>query len=361
MAFAIAADKTQVQSHDNNWQVAWVNRARIIYQLGEEKIAAKVLVIGDSISHANPAHRWVRTGSGRTAEDLSIIQLTHMDTWDYTSNTNAAHNSGGYLAGADTSPARGMIAASGITTEEILNGAGNGGAAMPSVVSSMAAARGAISDGVSYTANIHIDTLVAAFSDAQFAFVMLGTNDISNGRSAAEIITDLQTIIAKLEAAKIAVVLCTVPPRVDTPSNEVATANLNMQIRTLAQQLSVALLDVEFEHLLRDEDSSDLLGVDGIHPTAVNGSVTPGSDPYAPDGNAAAHSTGSNAAKSGYLLHAWLRTQKLKEIQQEIVDGGPPGGEFTIPVLPKGYYFLLLGLFLGIFQVVSQKCRQAVR
>jgi len=339
-------DKSHVQSHDDSWQLAWVNRARTIFLAGVSKTQGKVLIVGDSISHANPAHRWARSGSGRTAEDLAIIQAWHLDTWDAGSYTNADHNSGGYLAGADTSGQRGMTASSGITTQEMLNGNNNGGADMPAVTSNMSTARTTIADGSSYTGNIHIDTLATAFADAQFAFLMLGTNDVSQSRATASLIADLQTLIAKLEAENIVVVLCTVAPRTDTAPRTLATEELNDAIRLLAQQQDLALLDIEAEHLLRDPASTNLLSADGVHPIANNGGVTPGSDPYAPDGDPVTHTTGGNAEQSGYLLHSWLRVQKIKELQEEVVEGGLPENKLNIQVLPPGAYSALLFMLL---------------
>jgi len=339
-------DKLQAQSHDDAWQASWVDRARVLYLSRFSGVNGKVLIVGDSISHANPAHRWPRTGSGRTAEDLIAIQTHHLDEWDTGSDSNAGHSSGGYLAGADTSSQRGMSASSGITTFEMLSGSDNGGADMPAVTSSMIAARTVIADGTSYTGNIHIDTLAAAFADAEFAFLMLGTNDISRGRSISAIITDLQLLVSKLEAESIVVILCTVAPRTDTAARATATEELNAAIRQLAQQLEVPLLDIETEHLLRDPLSSSLLSADGIHPSASNGDVTPASNPYDPGGDLATHTTGLNATQSGYLLHAWLRVQKLKEIQEEVVEGGLPENLLTVQALPLPVYGLLLFLLL---------------
>lgn len=350
-----APDKSHAQSHDDGWQLAWVNRARTIFLAGVSKTPGKVLIVGDSISHANPAHRWPRSGSGRTTEDLAIIQAWYLDTWDTGSDTNANHNSGGYLAGADTSGQRAMTASSGITTLEMLTGSNNGGTDMPAVTGDLSTARTTIADGSTYIGNIHIDTLVTAFADAEFAFLMLGTNDVSQSRATANIVADLQTLIAKLETGNIVVVLCTVAPRTDSAARTLATEALNDAIRTLAQAQDLALLDIEAEHLLRDPTSANLLSPDGIHPIANNGEVTPGSDPYAPDGDPVTHTTGSNATQSGYLLHSWLRVQKLKELQEEVVEGGLPEDSLSIQVLPPGVYgaalFMLLLLIGKVYAV----------
>ena len=340
-AYAETTDKLQAQSHDNGWQQGWVLRARSIYQAGQDKVQGKVLLVGDSISHANPAQRWARQGSGRTAEDLSAIAYTHLDSWDSGSDSNAHHQAGGYLAAADTSLQRGMTASNGITTAEMLAGADNGGAAMPLVVASRTAARMVIADGASYIGNLHIKTLARAFEDAEFAFLMLGTNDVSKNRTVASIIADLQTLIAELEAMNIVVVLCTIAPRVDSAENTAATISLNTAIRGLAESQLLPLLDVELEHMLRDPGGLELLSSDGIHPSGTNGAVQASSNPYLPNGDTETHRTGDNASKSGYLLHSWLRVQKMKEVTAAVL-ATVPVVEASTPLLPLPIYAAVL-------------------
>jgi lysophospholipase L1-like esterase len=180
-----------------------------------------------------------------------------------------------------------------------------------------ATARQIIADPA-YAGNLQLDTLVAAFSDAQFAVVMLGTNDpASSGRLA-----DIQTVVDKLEAAGIVPILSTVPPRNDAFSNQL-NIDFNAGVRALAQARSLPLIDFYQEILLRRPGTTwfnTLISSDGVHPTASGAGFGVSSDPYAAGGDPGTHTTGDAAANVGYLLRSWLTVQKLKEVKLHIVD-----------------------------------------
>lgn len=73
--------------------------------------------------------------------------------------------------------------------------------------------------------------------------VLGGTNDITQSVSAATTKANLASIVTTLQAAGIAVVMCTIPPRQDTTSGS-STAGLNAWIRQYAGTHGCYLLDV---------------------------------------------------------------------------------------------------------------------
>jgi len=318
-------DKQQANGYDNAWEDGWVQHCRAIYNAGTGKTAGFVLQIGDSISHSNPYSQWPRYGAGKTAEDTALSTWAQCASMG-TGNSDTSNKNGFYLAIADTAT-RGMTAASGISTAEFLSGSGNGSTAMPSDTNT-ATAKVKIGDG-QYTNDIHINTLAAAFADARYAVVMLGTNDANAGRSASAFIADLTAITDTLEARKIVVILSTIPPMTTAGSANVDV--YNTAIRTFAQSRGLPVIDYCAEVLARKPGTSwqnTLISSDGVHPSASGGGYDASSSPYVDGGDAATHKTGPSCDNVGYLLRSWLTIQKLKEVKSYVGDGvnPPPGG-----------------------------------
>lgn len=315
-------DKTQANSYDDAWEQAWKDRCRTVLS-GGTKTTGFVLQIGDSISHSRAYGAWIRGGANRTSEDLAIAGWCLATVGFSGSETDTNNKNGFYLSGADTSANRGMTASGSIQAAHYAVGNGNGTSpAMPADTTQSGAAS-KVADGAAYPRNLHITTVANAFPDAQFAVVMLGTNDATNGRTAAQLSADLTTIINTLEGKKIAVILSTIPPQISTD-----VTSHNTAIRSLAQSRSLPLIDYYAEILARQPGSAwqgTLIEAlpDGRHPTgAMNGA-----DPYnGPTGNAGTHKTGSNAANDGYLLRTWLTTQKLKEVHSYVILNDPVPG-----------------------------------
>jgi hypothetical protein len=299
-----APDAARANSYDDAWQSAWVAHCRGIFS-EDGKTAGFVLQIGDSITYSRAYALWPVQGMGQTAADQAVIGWAHAASWGQ-GEQDTGNKNGFYLATANTvSPFRGMTAAGSIDHGEYLTGDGNDPAAARQAVASTA-----------YTQNLQIDTVIAAFGDAQFAVLMLGTNDLSLGNFDA-----YASIVTKLEDARIVPVLSTVPPRAGADQ---AVADFNAAIRDLAETRSLPLIDFHAEIMLRRPGSSwqgTLIGADGIHPTANNAEYTVTGDPYLPGGDPATHRTGDALLNSGYLLRSWLTVQKLKEIKAEIVEG----------------------------------------
>jgi PKD repeat protein len=320
-----AHDKTRANSYDDGWETNWVNHCRTVFRTSG-KTGGFVLQAGDSITHANPYTQWPRYGSGKTTEDTGI--LSWCVATNYPGGTfNINNKNGFYLAAEDVSGARGYTASGGISTSEMLSGSGNGGTTMPATTSTTTA-QGYLANGGTYSGNLQIDTLCAGFADAQFAVLMLGTNDLNASRTASAFIADLTSIVNTLEAKNIVVIVSTIPPlRGKDPTA------YNTEIRSFAQSRGLPVIDYYAEILARRTGTSwdgTLIDGDGVHPTAGVNGYSGSSDPYSPNGSAATHTTGDACLNSGYLLRSWLTVQKLKEVKSYVVDGvNPP----TAPVL----------------------------
>jgi lysophospholipase L1-like esterase len=314
----------QANSYDAAWQAAWIAHSDSIYTT-VGKTPGFVLEIGDSITHANPYSQWPRYGAGQTAVDQATIAWADATSWNTASNADTTNKNGWYLAAADTSSIRGMTSSGGMTTGEFLSGSGNGGATMPDVTSPQTA-QAIVADGVDYPSNLQVNTVAAAFSDAQFAVLMLGTNDAIQGVSTSTFISNLTTIVNVLEGQKIVVILSTIPPNATYNNTVIA---YNAAIGNYAQSSGLPLIDFYSEILARAPGTSwenTLIGPDGTHPSATGGGYNPASNPYTPGGDPATQTTGTALLNVGYLLRSWLTIQKLGEIEQYIVNGDPPSG-----------------------------------
>lgn len=322
-------DKTRANSYDDAWEANWKAHCQSVLSGATGKTAGLVLQVGDSITHSNPYSQWPRYGAGKTAEDNAVCVWAMTTVAFPATNNDPTNTNGFYLAAADTSGNRGMTASSGIDTTEFVTGNGNGGTAMPADTNQSSAAA-KVADGTTYTNNLNITTVANAFPNAQFAVLMLGTNDLGAGRATSAFIADLTTIIDALELKKIAVVLSTIPPRVSAD----ATA-YNAAIRSLAQSKSLPLIDLYAEILARRPGvtwQNTLIQGDGIHPSSVNSAA----DPYTPGGNAATHTTGDNCLSDGYLLRSWLTMQKLKEVKSYVIDNNPVPAPAPTPTPSAG-------------------------
>lgn len=315
-------DKAQANGYDAAWKDAWIQHARQVLGSGP-KTSGFVLQIGDSITHDSAYSEWPRAGAGRTAEDSAFCAWAHAS--DFSSSPNDASNKNGfYLAVANTASGyRGMTASRGMTTREFINGDGNSGPAMPAE-SNPGTARSLVSNAV-YTGNLNDETVASAFSDAQSAVLMLGTNDIYAGETAAQFAAHLGALMDLLESKNIICVISTIPPIYDTALNN-RVLDYNTQIRALAQNRSLALIDFHAEILARRPGTSwngTLMVANDVHPSVSAGGYNASSDAYADGGDSAAHRTGNACSNVGYLLRSWLTVQKLKDVRDLVINAIP--------------------------------------
>ena len=325
---------SRANSYDDGWQSNWIAHASSLLRTSESiKTPGFVLQIGDSITHSYAFAIWPGVGAGKTASDSAVTAWSRAASWG-SSNFDVTNKNGWYLAAADTTFQRGMTSSGGLSLQEFVDGCCNGGPAMPAS-SDPVGARALLSDAA-YSGNLQIDTVISAFNDAQFAVVMLGTNDPGSPQNLAS----LTAIVDKLEARQIVPILSTIPPRGDG-SNELVV-QFNLAVRNLASSRSLALIDYYEEIVLRRPGTSwlgTLISDDGVHPTGSGGGFSPDSDPYLPGGDPATHLTGEATANVGYLLRSWLVVQKLKEIKEAVIDSNnqPPLVTLTAPADGSAY------------------------
>ncbi len=133
-----------------------------------------------------------------------------------------------------------------------------------------------------YNAGIHGNTtaqMLARLGDDVLArepdtvFVLGGTNDLLGGVPAAETTAHLREIVERSREAGADVYLGTIPPQEAVPFAAAPTERLNADIRALAEDVDVPVLD--FHAALVDTDGSyrDGLFADLVHPSVAGAEV----------------------------------------------------------------------------------------
>jgi hypothetical protein len=232
-----------------------------------------VLHIGDSITYASPYGQWPRAGSGRTEEDLAILDWMHLGADDDTD--------GWYLARTDLPEGRSYTAAGGLTMEQLLKG---GRGSHPT-----------------------LDKMLKQYQP-QIAVLMLGTNDVSQGRKLHDYRRDAEQAVDAILDSGCICILSTIPPH---PGNPKLSGEYNDALRKLAANRKLPLIDYEREILTRrpHDWNGTLLNENDPHPSASSGDVNPASEP-----------TAENLRSSGYLLRGWLSVKKIAEVKREVFD-----------------------------------------
>ncbi len=294
------SDITRANGYDDPWQsgdTGWIATMRQMRVGATGKTDGFIVLLGDSITYANPHSQWPRYGSGKTAADTTICNWMHAANWGSGSNTS---DNGWYLAAYDVPSRNGSFTArSGITAGQYLAGAAPPG--LPGM-DQMFTNGFTNPDGKQYR-------------DALMAVILLGTNDIGGGNTSA-LTTNLGSIIDKLVAAKVIPILTTLPPRTGA---DTTVGNFNAAIRTLAQTRSIPLIDYWAEITRRRPGTSwqnTLISGDGVHPSSSGGAYNSSSDPYVNSGEA--------LSNVGYLLRSWLTVQKIAEVKAAAIDPPPP-------------------------------------
>jgi hypothetical protein len=310
-------NKVRANRHDDGWD--WPTYCRTVYTT-TDKVLGKVLFLGDSISRAFANWQWVFYGAAkRTAEDIAAIGYFLGDVPSDGTTHDVDCDNGWYLAAADVTSGRSFTTANGLGSGEFLAGSGLPGTAMPAVTDTQVHARATLHDGATYPNNLHIDTVLKAFSDAQFAFVQFNAESVEH----PEIVTNLAAICDKLEAAHIVPILCTITPRSDE-AGLIYAPIYNAAIRALAASRNLPLCDLYQEFLWRRPagtwDGTLVLpeGSGNPHLTASGAGYDAESSPYVDGGRVSTHTTGAATLNVGYLLRAWLIVQKAKEVREAL-------------------------------------------
>jgi lysophospholipase L1-like esterase len=231
--------------------------------------AGKVVPMGDSITYANQAGKWARSGVGRSADELSLAHWMHAELND--------RRNGWWLAANDQPDSRSWTAASGITAEEYIKGGFHG---LPSLKD------------------------ILADHKPQIALILLGTNDVKHGIAAEAYVAAMERIMhACMEAGAVPVVT-TILPTSWASAESVAACNDGLY--RMAGRLKLPFLDLHAEFMrLRPGDSwkGTLISDDGAHPT-FTASEGPASE--------------ENLKKCGYLAKCVLQCRKVGEIKAKM-------------------------------------------
>jgi lysophospholipase L1-like esterase len=306
-AQVVDADRVRANSYDDAWQDGWVAHLRAIHASAAGKTEGFVIHIGDSITYSSGYSQIAASNSGSNQGDRQTI------TWSLAGGKfgdgSPANKNGWQLARFDhPEGGRSYTASSGITTGQWLTGGSHG----------MAAGTGDKMPLDTLLANTSTmpyrapDYYVGVVRDAQIAVVMLGSNDVGTSDATPAIKARLASIVEKLEAAKMMVVLSTIPPR----RGNTRVEQLNPEIADLARTAKLPLIDFYAEILRRRPGTSwdgTLIGADGLHPTA--GAYQD------PDANG-----GQVLSSNGFLLRGWLTVQKLSEVRAAVFLSPPPDG-----------------------------------
>jgi len=233
-----------------------------------------VLHLGDSITYANQYSGWARYGKGKTPQEEAALKWMHCGANDDTD--------GWYLARVDRPGNRSDTAVSGIRSYEYLEGGKSGIPPMAEVVRKY---------------------------NPQIAVIMLGTNDITGGRTALQYRADMTKVLDLVTANGTIPIVSTLPP---IRGKEDAVKAFNAVVWELAKAKKLPVVDFGGEVLKRRPTDwlGTLISDDGVHPTGDHGGASAGSEP-----------TEENLKNSGYLLRGVLSVRKIAEVKAKVLDG----------------------------------------
>ncbi len=109
---------------------------------------------------------------------------------------------------------------------------------------------------------------------------MLGTNDASTGRAVADYRADMEKAVDLILRQGAVCILSTIPPH---PAQPELAQSYNVELRKLAKDRGLPLIDFEREILTRRKDGwyGTLIAKNDVHPTVEQGGATPHSAPTA--------------------------------------------------------------------------------
>ncbi len=312
--------KDRANSYDDAWQTGasgWVENAKSILA-GGNQVPGLVLWIGDSLTRGPGLAAWAQGGSGKTSEDISILNWMNAGL-----STQSINSIDGFaLATPYICSNRSFTVGDGLAAWEFLGGSGMPHDTNPTT------AKQKLLDCTTYPRALTLDTMLAAIPKAQFAIVAV------NMQATPSDITTMTQMFDMLIANKIVPIIITYTYRASATFN-LDVDTYNNALVAYAQSKKLPLIDLNKEMLLRLPYSSwpgRFLEI-GDDPHYTNGSTQypATSDPYAAGGNPSTHSTGLALTYNGYGLKAWLGIQKMKEIKQLVID--TMTGDTTAPTV----------------------------
>jgi lysophospholipase L1-like esterase len=244
------------------------------------KVAAKfggkegvVIHVGDSITYANPYSGWAKHGKGKTPGDQAILKWMHCGANDATD--------GWFLASVDRPGGQSETAKGGIRSYEYLEGSRSGFPPLAEILKKF---------------------------NPQMAVVMLGTNDVNQGRTAVQYKSDMTKVVDAILANNTIPILSTIPP---VKGKDDAVKAYNAVLLEIVKEEKIPLIDYYGEIVKRRP--TDWLGTlvsdDGVHPSAGISGASAGSEP-----------TEENLKNSGYLLRGVLSVRKIAEVKAKVLD-----------------------------------------
>lgn len=252
----------------------WASAMRRVAEQGRARNReGVVLSLGDSLTYANQSTRWARNPKDATPEEKAVLQWSHAGKQD--------DSDGWHLASLDApGGGRSETAVTGIRADEYIRGGKAGIQSLKETIEKY---------------------------KPQVAFVLLGANDVSKGRSPGDVARDMATILDALLANGTIPVLQLTAPRANAVKDDL-TRQVNTEYIRLARERKIPVIDLYGEFVTRAPDGAwktQLLNKDGIHfsTTLAGGPPTP-----------------ENLANCGYLLRCWLAVGKLREVKAHAID-----------------------------------------
>lgn len=232
-----------------------------------------VIHLGDSITYANPYGGWARSGKGKSPQEEAACKWMHVGADNETD--------GWFLARVDRPGNRSDTAVSGIRSDEYLAGGKSGIPPMAEVVKKY---------------------------NPQMAVVMLGTNDVNQGRSVAQYKGDMGRILDLILANGTIPILSTIPP---VKGKDEPVRAYNAALAELVREKKIPMIDFYAEIIKRRPNDwlGTLISDDGVHPTADHGGASVSSEP-----------TEENLKNSGHLLRGVLSVRKIAEVKAKVID-----------------------------------------
>ncbi len=138
----------------------------------------------------------------------------------------------------------------------------------------------------------------------EVAIIMIGTNDISDGKVPDGYREQFEQVIRKCTSANCVPIVNTIPPRRD---HDKAVAEANQIIRDVAKKLNVPLADFYAECVrLRPDGAWDgtIISKDGVHPSGGKSNIY----------------TEENMKDCGYALRNWINFLVLRQIYCHVLN-----------------------------------------
>ena len=233
-----------------------------------------VIHMGDHNTYTSHNTRWVNYFQWGQQAHNYIAEDTTIMTWSHAGKEKSNLN-GWYLASVDAAEGRSETAATGVTTEQYIQGG--------------------------YKGLLSAEAIMKKYNP-QIVILMLGSAD---GRAHVDpkVVSDnIDTLIVMMLKNGTIPVLSTIPP-----STEYNAEQYNKLYRKLAKKRGIPMIDLHRDMMIlaKNDWRSKMIADDGVHLTHELSAEAP---------------TIENISKCGYLLRCYLAVEKLKIIHEHILN-----------------------------------------